>query len=214
MTERSNEAWLEDLRAGGDRQAHALEDLRALVLRALPYALSGKLDPSGAEFAALAEETAQETLMRVLDNLDSFEGRAAFTTWVYKIAVRAALGELRRRRWRDVPLPEMDMDPETDAAPRELPDETPGPQALVERQDLMQRMQRILREELTDKQRQALMAVSLQEMPLEEAAARLGMNRNALYKLMHDARLRLKRRMEAEGMSPADVLASFTAMQG
>lgn len=214
MIQRTNEQWLEDLHAAGDRQAQALEDLRGLILRGQPYALAGKLDPNSQEFEALADEVAQETLLRVLDYMDSFEGRSAFTTWVHKIAVREALGQLRRRRWRDVPLPEMEMNDNADNAPRELADDKPDPETLVERNDLMTRLQRIIQEELTGKQRLALMTVVMQGMPLEEAASRLGMNRNSLYKLIHDARLRLKRRMEAEGMSPGDVLASFAGMQG
>jgi RNA polymerase sigma-70 factor (ECF subfamily) len=214
MTQRSNEEWLEDLRTSDDRQSQALEDLRVLILRGLPYALAGKLDPNSPEFEALAEEVAQETLLRVLDYLDSFEGRSAFTTWVHKIAVREALGQLRRRRWRDVPLPEMEMSDNPDAAPREMADDGPDPAAMVERNDLMTRINRIIMEELTEKQRQALMMVAMQGMPLEEAAQRMGTNRNSLYKLMHDARLRLKRRMESEGMSPHEVLASFAEMQG
>jgi RNA polymerase sigma-70 factor (ECF subfamily) len=214
MTQRTNDEWLSDLRTSGDRQAEALEDLRAVILRGLPYALAGKLNPNSPEFEALAEEVAQETLLRVLEYLDSFEGRSAFTTWVHKIAVRGALGELRRRRWRDVPLPEMEMSDNPDAMPREMADDQPSPESMVERNDLMTRINRIIMEELTEKQRLALMTVGMQGMPLEEAAQRMGMNRNALYKLMHDARLRLKHRMEAEGMSPNEVMASFAEMQG
>ncbi|NOH03849.1 MAG: hypothetical protein HND47_18735 [Chloroflexi bacterium] len=33
--------------------------------------------------------------------MDTFEGRSLFTTWVHKIAIRIALTELRRKRWRD-----------------------------------------------------------------------------------------------------------------
>jgi RNA polymerase sigma-70 factor (ECF subfamily) len=212
MNQRTNEQWLADLRAEGDLRDPALADLRDLILRGLPYALAGKLDPSSPEFEALAEEVAQETLLRVLDHLDSFEGRSAFVTWVHKIAVRQALGELRRRRWRNVPLPEMEMSDNPDAAPREMADDQPSPEMMAERNDLMTRINRIIMEELTEKQRLALMTVGMQGMPLEEAAEKMGMNRNALYKLMHDARLRLKHRMEAEGMAPHEVLASFAEM--
>jgi len=209
MVQRTNDEWLDDLRAAGERQAQALQDLRAIILRGLPYALAGKLWPNSPEFEALADEVAQETLLRVLDHLHTFEGRSAFTTWVHKIAVRGALTELRRRRWRDVPLPEMEMDNESDSPTNEMPDDKPSPEAMVERQDLMQQVNRIIMEELTEKQRQALMAVAMKGMPLEEAARRMGMNRNALYKLIHDARLRLKRRLEADGLTPLQVLATF-----
>jgi RNA polymerase sigma-70 factor (ECF subfamily) len=49
----------------------------------------------------------------------------------------------------------------------------------------------------------------MQGFPLEEAARRMGTNRNALYKMMHDARLRLKKRLEKEGLTPMEVLAVF-----
>jgi RNA polymerase sigma-70 factor (ECF subfamily) len=67
---------------------------------------------------------------------------------------------------------------------------------------------RFIDEELTDRQRTALLA-ALGGMPLEAVADRMGTNRNALYKLLHDARKRLKRRMLAEMLSPQDVLSTF-----
>jgi RNA polymerase sigma-70 factor (ECF subfamily) len=209
MNKRTNEEWVADLRAGGDRQARALEDLRAIILRGLPYAIAGRLDPNSPESEALTEEVVQETLMRVLDNLHTFEGRSQFTTWAHKIAVRAALTELRRVRWREVPLPEMSMDDDMDTSYREMPDTQASPEDQVDRNDMMKRVNRILMEELTEKQRQALMAVAMQGFPLEEAARRMGTNRNALYKMMHDARLRLKKRLEKEGLTPQEVLAVF-----
>ncbi len=202
MAKRTNEEWITDLRAGGDQQAQALEDLRAVLLRGLPYTIAGRIAPNTPEAEALAEEIIQETLMRVLDNLDTFEGRSQFTTWAHKIAVRAALTELRHRRWREVPLPEMQMHEESDTMEHELPDGQASPEEQVDRSDMLQRVNRILMEELTAKQRQALMAVGIQGYPLEEAAQRLGMNCNALYKLMHDARVRLKKRLEEDGLTP------------
>jgi len=209
MNKRTNEEWLADLRAGGDQQAGALEDLRAIILRGLPYAIAGRLNPNSPESEALVEEVVQETLMRVLEHLDTFEGRSQFTTWAHKIAVRAALTELRRVRWREVPLPEMDMNDDEDNSYRELPDRQASPEDQVDRKEMMKRVNRIIMEELTDKQRKALMAVAMQGFPLEEAARRLGTNRNALYKMMHDARLRLKKRLEKEGLTPQEVLSVF-----
>lgn len=147
--------------------------------------------------------------MRVLDRLDTFEGRSQFTTWAHKIAVRAALTELRHRRWREVPLPEMQMHDEPDMMDGEMPDSQPGPEEQADRADMLHRVNRILMEELTAKQRQALMAVGVQGYPLEEAARHLGMNRNALYKLMHDARVRLKKRLEEDGLTPREILSVF-----
>jgi RNA polymerase sigma-70 factor (ECF subfamily) len=208
MGTRTNAEWLRDLRVGGGIREDALTDLRAIILSGLPYALANWLSPDNPDFDSLAEETAQETLLRVMDRLDSFEGRSQFTTWTHKIAVRIALSELRRRRWRDVSLDNLVGD-ESDESNSMMADTTPGPDATAEHSDLYARIQRLIMEELTEKQRRAMIAVAIKGMPLGEGARRMGMERNALYKLMHDARLRLKRRMAREGLTPHDVLAVF-----
>jgi RNA polymerase sigma-70 factor (ECF subfamily) len=105
--ERTNEQWISDLRSPGSAQDEALEDLRVKIRKGLPYSLSKWLTPSDPNFDALADEVVQETLLRVLDHLESFEGRSKFTTWAHKIAVRIALTELRRKRWEDVSLDEL-----------------------------------------------------------------------------------------------------------
>jgi RNA polymerase sigma-70 factor (ECF subfamily) len=102
----------------------------------------------------------------------------------------------------------MEMNEEGDASYRELPDAQASPEIQMARGEMMRRVQRIIMEELTDKQRQALTA-TMEGFPLEEAAQRMGMNRNALYKLLHDARLRLKKRLEKEGLTPQEVLSVF-----
>lgn len=50
-----------------------------------------------------AEDATQIALMSIVRALPSFDGRAKFSTWVYRIATNAALDELRRIRRRDVP---------------------------------------------------------------------------------------------------------------
>jgi len=209
MSFRTNSHWLEDLRVTGPSQEAALADLRAVILRGLPYALSSWLSPNDPQFAPLAEEVAQETLLRTLARLDTFEGRSQFTTWVQKIAVRIALTELRRRKWRDVSLDEL-VDNDVSPPPlRLMADSAPGPESIVEGEDMLERLRRIISEELTEKQRQAMIAISIKGMPLEEVASRMGTNRNALYKLMHDTRLRLKHRLAQEGLTPEDLQAIF-----
>jgi len=195
----------------GPSQEAALEDLRAIVQAGLPYALTQWLSSDDPRFAPLVEEVAQETVMRVLSRLDTFEGRSQFTTWIYKIAVRIALTELRRRKWREVSLNSLvEGEEETSLPASELiADSAPGPEGLAEREDMLAHVQRLINEELTPKQRQAMIALVVQGMPLEEVARRMGMERNALYKLMHDARLRLKHRLAREGLTSTDVLSIF-----
>jgi RNA polymerase sigma-70 factor, ECF subfamily len=206
---RDNQTWLSDLHAGGVQRDAALADLRALLLRVLPQGISRWLSPDNPEFEFFIEDTAQETLLRVLNGLDTFEGRSQFITWVYKISLRVALNELRRRRWRDVSLEGLMGDEADDSSRHQFISFEPGPEAVVERADILQRVQDIIAQELTDRQRAAMHAINMQGVPMEEVARRMGTNRNALYKLLYDARLRLKHRLEREGLPPKELLELF-----
>lgn len=209
MISRSNEIWLDDLRSTGLTHEEALNDLRAIIQKGLPYALSRWLSSDDPLFQPLVEEVTQETLLRVLDQLETFEGRSLFTTWVHKIAIRIALTELRRKRWRDASLDQLTENEDAPPPPGLLADPQASPETSAERKDMITRVRRILEEELTPKQREALVLLGLQDIPMEDAAKRMKTNRNALYKLLHDARLRLKKRLALEDLSPQDVLLAF-----
>lgn len=203
MRERSNADWLSALR--GTPNDEALLDLRHILVRGLGFALADRL---GADPEASVEDFAQEALLKILRSLDTFRGESQFTTWAQKIAVRVALTELRRRRWRDVSLE--DLKPAaSDAPPMDLPDPTPSPEQQTMQASLMDMVQRMMMEELTDRQRQAMLAVMVQGMPLEEVARRMGTNRNALYKLLHDGRQRMQKRLAAQGLSVQDLMATM-----
>ncbi len=210
MTRRSNEQWLHDLKAGGEAQSAALADLRAALLSGLPYALTRWLSPTDPSFEPLIEETAQDALLKILDNLHTFEGRSQFTTWAYKIAVNLALSKLRRRQWQDVSLDELVGEEAEMVAPGLDADPAAGPAQLAEQRDMLKRVNRIIQEELTEKQRKALMARLVYGMPAERISEEMRMERNALYKLLHDARENLKRRLEREGLTAQDVLSVFS----
>lgn len=209
MTVRTNETWLADLRSAGTAHEEALNDLRSVVQKGLPFALSRWLSANDPLFQPLVEEVTQETLLRVLDQLNTFEGRSLFTTWVHKIAIRIALTELRRKRWRDASLDELTENEDAPPPPGLLADPQASPETAAERRDMIARVRRILEEELTSKQREALVLLGLQDVPMEEAARRMKTNRNALYKLLHDARLRLKKRLALEDLTAQDVLLTF-----
>lgn len=210
MLKRTNQQWLDDLHGKGEQQESALADLRQIILVGLPYALSQWLPASDPRYPPLAEEVAQDTLLRVLDRLETFEGRSQFTTWVQKIAVRIALTELRRKRWEDTSLENLVAGEEYPPLVGLMMDpHAATPESLIEGSDLLSRLKRIILEELTDKQRQAMVAIAIKGMPLEEVARRMGTNRNALYKLMHDARLQLKHRLAQEDLTLDDIRSVF-----
>jgi RNA polymerase sigma-70 factor, ECF subfamily len=201
MKERTNEQWLMELR--GANPDEALADLYDLLVRGLRAAFGGY----GGGIEANFGDFAQEALIRITGNLDSFRGESRFTTWAQKIAMNVALTELKRRRWSDVSL--QDLFARREAADRGPADTQLTPEQLTLQNMVLGELRRIVDEELTDRQREAVVAVLLEGMPVSEVAKRMGTNQNALYKLLHDARKRLKKRMEAAGLSPQEVLAAF-----
>ncbi|OGO34655.1 MAG: hypothetical protein A2Z16_09480 [Chloroflexi bacterium RBG_16_54_18] len=206
---RDNPTWIADLTSIGQRRESALADLREIVRNGLPYALSRWLSPADPGFESLIEEATQETLMRVLEKLDTFRGQSKFTTWVYKIAVRIALSDLRRHRWRDVSLDELVEKPESLSISGLMSGKEPDPELTTEKRDLMEVILKIIQQELTEKQNQAIIAITMHGIPLDELANKMNMERNALYKLIHDARIRLKNRLAEQGLTPAEILATF-----
>src|SRR5918998_2323169 len=201
MRERTNEQWLADLR--GPNPDEALGDLYDLLVRGLKAGLGSY----GGGVGASAGDFAQDALIRITGNLDSFRGESRFTTWAQKIAMNVALTELKRRRWRDVSL--QDLFAGREAGDRGPVDTQLTPEQLAYQNTVLGELSRVVDEDLTDRQREAVVAVILEAMPISEVAKRMGTNQNALYKLLHDARRRLKRHMEAAGFSPQEVLAAF-----
>ena len=200
--DRDNETWRAHLGGTGPDQQAALSDLRDALLRGLRRALSHRARVDD----AFLEDVVQDALVRILERLPQFEGRSRFLTWAMSVAIRVAMSELRLRRWKDVSLDEVvaggDLTPG-----RTIVDE-PGPDAQGEREEILAAMHEMIRNGLTTKQREALLA-ELRGMPQDEIARHLGSNRNALYKLTHDARKRLRRGLEAAGFTADDIGAVF-----
>lgn len=203
---RTNEDWLKSLRT---QSPEALEELRRILVRGLQAALSSKVN---GDLEALTEDFAQDALLKILNNLETFRGESRFTTWAQKIAVHIAFSELRRRRWRDVPLQTLTYSSEgEELTPALLTDREPQPEQAVARNDLLHTVEDLIFDELTERQRAALLAlVQDGDQPLRDLAKRLHTNPNALYKLVHDARQRLRQRLEEKtGMSAQELLTEF-----
>ena len=196
---RDNDDWMIELNAG---QESALSDLRDALVRNLRSALLTRTDDH-----SFLEDIAQESLMRILSRLDQFEGRSQFLTWATSIAIRLAFGELRRSRWKDVSLDDVMEDAEFVSGL--AIDRTATPDLQFERQSVLESMQQIMDRDLTKRQRTALLA-EIKGMPQDEIARHLGSNRNAIYKLTHDARKKLRKGLESAGYTAEDVVAATT----
>jgi RNA polymerase sigma-70 factor (ECF subfamily) len=211
---RTNSEWLRELRATDDEQAAALGELRAYLVRAARYALyrsrGGPASSSASAVDQLAEDCAQEALMAILQHLEEFRGDSRFTTWAYKFAINVALAAGRRETWKHVSL---DALLDEAARPTWLTEpESPmgNPEQAARRAEAWAVVRQVTDEELTERQRQALKALVFDEVPLDELVRHWGSTRNAVYKLLHDARRRLKTRLEARGFAPRDILELFS----
>ncbi len=155
----------------------------------------------------MIEDIVQDTLVKILTKLDSFRGESRFTTWAVKIAVRTAYTELRKRRWQDVSL-------DVGVKPEKILGKLSGhvsddPEKKVIQKRIFKSLKKMISEDLTQRQKNALVAIMFRQIPLEEVARRMGTNRNSLYKLMHDARKRLKQSILKEGLTIQEILNAF-----
>jgi RNA polymerase sigma-70 factor (ECF subfamily) len=139
----------------------------------------------------IANQAADDATLAVLKKLHTFAGRSRFTTWAYKFGVLHAGVAVRRQAWRhrEVHLP--------DGLP--LADASPGPEAYAEGGQLARALRAAIATELTPHQRRVVLALLVEEVPIDVLADRLGSTRNALYKTLHDARRRLRTALVESG---------------
>lgn len=211
---RSNQEWFDALSNQGMQQGEALEELRRLLLRAALFTLVTHLtdlqEMSENERVALAEECAQEALMAVLGRLGDFRGDSKFTTWVYKFGVNIALSRARRWRWKQVSLDDLADDEGTlDWLQRNERFQTADSEQPVRQKEVVEVIREVLRTQLTPRQRQALKLIAFDNVPMDVVVQRLDSNRNAVYKSLHDARLKIKQQLIQRGYNLAEVMDLF-----
>lgn len=194
--------WVKRLTAGADGYDRSVAELRDYLLRGVARGLANRY---GGQVPI--EDIVQESLLKILQNLDSYAGRSQFTTWATAIAIRVGISKLRRHYYREISLDQVlrDGDFRIDLADPARPDAANE----SERRQLLQLLETQIREALTDRQRLAIRGV-LAGLPIEEIASRLGSNRNAIYKLVHDARTRLRGALEDHGVRAEDIQAIFS----
>lgn len=183
-------------------QSAAVRALRDILQNGLRVALNGRSDVSEAHL----EDFAQESLLRVLDRLEQFQGRSKFTTWAQAIALNVAFTELRRKRWQDVSLDALMADGERMAEPAMMADDVLG--ADEDRTRLVAVLRHAIENDLTPKQRAAILG-ELRELPFDQIVELLGTSRSAAYKMLHDARRALKQRLHEAGITGSDIQNAF-----
>jgi len=192
----SARSWVEDLRAEGPRGQAAVAALHALLLKAARFEIGRRAAElshlRGGDHEDLAQQAADDALMAVLRKLDQFRGESRFTTWAYKFALLEAAVKVRRRAWqgREVPL--------EDEAWSALADAGAPAGRGAEDAELFAALRGEI-ERLGPRQREVLVAVALNGVPIDVLAERLGSTRGALYKNLHDARRNLRAALAARG---------------
>lgn len=211
---RTNEQWLQDLSANGEMQETAITDLRDLLLRATLYFFNRNLG----DFAGMApdkilqcaEDCAQDALIAILDHLSDFRGDSKFTTWAYKFAINKSLVTARRESWRGKSLEDLSsVDHKRLLERTGDPSSWPTPDQSALQGEVRHIFHEVIEQDLTERQRQVLVMMVFDEVPMDVVVRQLGTNRNAIYKMLHDARRKLKIRLQARGFEVEELLALF-----
>ena len=193
--------WVLALSSSGAEQQVALRELHALMVRAAAHQvwrMRGVLpDASPGTVDVIVNQSADEAMAALLRKLHTFEGRSAFTTWAFKFAILQAASDVRRLQWqhREVELRDLDVE-HVSAVVRN------GPERQAEGSDLAHALAESMRSCLTPHQRRVAVALLVDGVPIDVLAQRLGTNRNALYKTLHDVRQRLRTDLIRRGYLP------------
>jgi len=197
MTAPTEISWVDRLRAEGAEGRAAVAELHALLLKAARFEVGRRAAElshlRGGDQEDLAQQAADDALMAILRKLDEFRGESRFTTWAYKFALLEAAVKVRKRAWqgREIPL--------EDEAWSALADAGAPAGRGAEDAELFAALREEI-ERLGERQREVLVAVALNGVPIDVLADRLGSTRGALYKNLHDARRNLRVALAARGL--------------
>ncbi|HEU5154983.1 MAG TPA: sigma-70 family RNA polymerase sigma factor [Gemmatimonadales bacterium] len=189
--DRDSAEWLRGLNAEGPTREEAVTRLRALLLRVARAVATQRRaslpDRGWEEVDDLCHQAASDAAMAILRKLPEFRGDSRFTTWACKFAMFEISTRLRRHAWRHrkIEVDEQVWDRLADSAPPAL--------TRLEQNETLHSLQRAIRNDLTDRQRLIFQAAVLDEVPIDVLAERLDSTRGAIYKILHDARARLRK---------------------
>jgi RNA polymerase sigma-70 factor (ECF subfamily) len=191
--------WIEALQGSGDERSAAIARLHDLLLRAAHTEAARRRhlypEVGGVELDDICRQAAADAVVAVTAKLDGYRGASRFTTWAYAFAVLEVSVKLRRHAWNGRSIPTADDDATWDR----VAGGAGAAQARVESSELLAALRRAVAEELSPRQRQVFVAVALNEVEIDVVAGQLESSRGAIYKVLHDARQKLRLRLEREG---------------
>lgn len=185
-------AWLDALHSDDPRREEAIGRLHALLVREARFEVGRRTasltHPSGRDLDDLAVQAANDAVVSILAKLDQFRGESLFTTWARRFVQREAPAKIRRRVGRAGELPSEDGFEHA----RMWAVKAESPHELSVAKETAQTLARVIAEDLTARQREVLIALTIDGVPTEDLAKRLNTTTGALYKTVHDARRKLK----------------------
>jgi RNA polymerase sigma-70 factor, ECF subfamily len=191
----ASRAWVDALHSIGARRDEAIRRLHALLLREARFELRRRTasltHPSGRDLDDLAVQAADDSVVAILAKLEDFRGDSLFTTWACRFVEREAPAKLRRRLGRAGELP---MEFELDRTPM-WPAHGESPHDRCVGNEVARALARLVVRDLTEHQREVLIAVTIHDVPTGDLASRLETTSGALYKTLHDARRKLKAKL-------------------
>jgi RNA polymerase sigma-70 factor, ECF subfamily len=190
--------WISSLTGTGAPREAGLARLHGLLVRVALRELHRRGATSwiaGPELDDLAHQAAADAMLAILAKLDSFRGESRFTTWAYRFVMFEVSGKLGRHYWRQHPAASLDAE-DWDRLPDRFGVD-PGEHA--ERAEMITAIRWAVGQTLTAHQRQLFIAVVVNGIPLDAVVARSGMNRNAIYKAVFDARRKIRAFLVANG---------------
>jgi RNA polymerase sigma-70 factor (ECF subfamily) len=198
-----SQRWLDDLGQVGHAHDQAVVRLHALLLRATRFEVSRRRGTAphlrAGDLDDLAQQSADDALVAVLAKLADFRGESRFTTWVYKFALYETAVQVRRRAWREREQP---IEPERweQIACRDL---APDDQAAD--RELLDALRLAIDQALSPHQREIVVAITLDGVPIDVLAEQLETTRGAVYKTLHDARRKLRLALAAGGFDVSEI---------
>lgn len=190
--------WIGRLQPGSPGYETAIKDLHVLLLKAARFEVHRRRAALGGvserDHEDLAQQSADDALMAVLRKLGDFRGESRFATWAYKFALLEAGVKMRRRAWQ---AREVQIEPESWPAIADRL-QTVGDDA--ETRETIGAIGRAIKHDLSPRQREVLVAIALNDVPIDVLAERLHTTRGALYKTLHDARRKLRATLATRGL--------------
>jgi RNA polymerase sigma-70 factor (ECF subfamily) len=194
-------AWIARLDPLSSDHEAGVAALHTLLLKAARFEVARRRRQlphlRGNDYEDLAQQSADDALVGVLGKLDQFRGESRFTTWAYKFALFEAAAMIRKRAWQEREAP---LEPEGWAL---IANDRTTPQQDAETRELLAELRQAIENELSPRQREVLIAATLDGVPIDVLADRLGTTRGALYKTIHDARRKLRAALVAHDGVPA-----------